>query len=684
MPPCTRFVQLTRAGALRQKVRTLMIAAVVLLCICGFFAFVALQAIGSVRPAAGANGYRPSRSWHFAAGSTAWGMRTSLHILNPGDGEARSTIKYLLSGEGPVRKDVVVPARSGVLVDCMGHLGGRELTFGMSIDADRPVVVSREMYNLSPGFAASSIEQGMGAPSSEWYFAEGATSDTRRTIVFILNDGSSPAQVTVEELDNSGESNQTTIPLDPGRSYVLDAASVFPTSGDVSFALSSDEPIYAERYFETAYQGLRVGCCTPGSPGLRKSTDLIIPTDALLWRVEIVNPGSAGSSVELQYHLTTGTRKTKPFDVEGYSRKVVSFDDEVLGPGEDARGKVGLVTVSVVRGNDVAAESTSFGSSSECWVWASIGRESRRADDGPVYLPVVNNPCFRQNIIVANDQERTVNTTVAWVSASGKSHTERKTELKAGQCLSATSLRTNSPLAWNEVTIPNSENVEWSVVSSRAFNCLTADKASIAFASNRSTVIGANTTANKVALTFDVEGDPQAAKAILDQLKNIQAPATFFVLGEFAQSHPELVRRMAKEGHELGNLTYAHTSYLSSNSTIVSGLERTDAAVSKAAGVSTKPYMRLPYGSMSSSLLWAVNRAGYVSVSWNVDPMEWTSLPPEQVVSNTMGEMKPGSIILLYALSAQREEQELPMLIKAIRDSGMEIAPLSEVLFLGH
>lgn len=683
MAASTRFVQLAKAGVSRQKAMTIITAAAVILCVCGFFAFEAIVGLG--KPGAATNEYRPSKVWHFAAGSTVSGMRTSLYVLNPGDGEAKATIGYFLPDGEPLKKDLVVPARSGLLVDCMQDLSGRQLVFGMSINSDRPVVVSREMYNLSPGYAVSSVEQGMGAARSEWYFAEGSTSETRKTVLYILNDGDSTAGISITRYNNNGAGTETSTTLEPRRSYVLDAGSIFTASDDASFAVVSDEPVFAERYFETLYQGLRVGCCTPGNPGIKQSDDVIIPPDALLARVEILNPGLAGSTVELQYHLPTGIKKTAPFDVEGNSRRVVSLDDPDLGPGPDVLGKAGLwVTVRVIRGNDVAVESTSFGSSSECWVWASVGTGGRRADEGPVYIPVVNNPCYRENLVVANVQNGTVTATVVERSTKGKAESGKKTDLKPGRCLSAASLSTNSPFAWYEAYIPDSEGVAWRLVSNRAFNCLTVDKAAIALASGPLKTRGADTTANKVALTFDVENDPKAAVEVLDQLKVNQAPAAFFVLGEFAKSHPEIVRRMAREGHELGNLTYTHLSYTMGNAEVVSEIERTDSLVTKITGAGTKPYMRLPYGTLGTSLLEAVNQAGYAEIAWNVDPTDWAALPPDEVVTNAMNEVKPGSIILLYAANAQQKALELPMLIKAIRDRGLEIAPLTEVLFLGR
>ena len=89
-----------------------------------------------------------------------------------------------------------------------------------------------------------------------------------------------------------------------------------------------------------------------------------------------------------------------------------------------------------------------------------------------------------------------------------------------------------------------------------------------------------------VALTFDDGPDPVRTPALLDALAELEAPATFFVLGDVVDAHADVVRRIAREGHELGNHTYCHRYLpLASSRSVERELEATDRAVERATGV---------------------------------------------------------------------------------------------------
>jgi len=625
------------------------------------------------------NGYRPAKEWHFAAGTTASGLRTSLNILNPGGDEAEARVTYLLSAGGSVTKEVTVPERSGRLVDCMTDLGGRECEFGISVSSQRPVVVSREIFEVKPGYAISSVEQGIRGASSTWYFAEGSTSEARRTVLYVLNDSPTKAAVTVSGFTNDGGRNQSSVSLEPASLYVLDAASIFPETDIVSFAISSDTPVFAERYYETAYEGLQVGCCGPGSRALIGTGRVIMPADAREGRIDILNPSGVGVSVDLEYHLQGGkTRHEGPIDIDAYSRKAVSLRDEDLSTGEDDTERSGIwVAVSVRQGGSVAIESTAFGSSAECWAWMSVGSGERRADSGPVYLPVVSDPCYQEYVLVANEGRGMAVAAMLGQSTDGKSKSEKNVGLAAGDSRSMYCTGGGSRLSWYEAHVPDSGDVSWRLVSHRAFNCASVDKASAALALGQSTVSGVQTVSNKVALSFDLENDPLTATSILDALKKSGVKCAFFVSSQFASEHPDIVRRAAGAGHELGSLV----PRAGSTQQVLSQLGTTEALVNKLAGSSTRPYVRLPYGSGSDTIA-AARAAGYVNISWDVDPGDWAAISPDAMVANTMKDLKPGSIVLLYGINAAQKRLAIPALIDAIRVKGFDVVPLTELLYL--
>jgi len=94
--------------------------------------------------------------------------------------------------------------------------------------------------------------------------------------------------------------------------------------------------------------------------------------------------------------------------------------------------------------------------------------------------------------------------------------------------------------------------------------------------------------------------------------------------------------------------------------------------------------MRLPFGDATSSMLAAAGQAGYVNVSWSIDPRDWAGIPADEVVANTLNDIKSGSIIMFQTSYPDQKSQALPALIKAIRDQGFEIVPLTELLYFGQ
>src|SRR5215208_7497297 len=105
-----------------------------------------------------------------------------------------------------------------------------------------------------------------------------------------------------------------------------------------------------------------------------------------------------------------------------------------------------------------------------------------------------------------------------------------------------------------------------------------------------------------VALTFDAGSDAGYASRILDTLKANRVKASFGMTGKWAEAHPALLRRIVREGHTVMNHTYSHRSFTGSSTSAAplsykqrsAELRKTESAVQRIAGVSTKPYFRPP------------------------------------------------------------------------------------------
>jgi peptidoglycan/xylan/chitin deacetylase (PgdA/CDA1 family) len=195
-------------------------------------------------------------------------------------------------------------------------------------------------------------------------------------------------------------------------------------------------------------------------------------------------------------------------------------------------------------------------------------------------------------------------------------------------------------------------------------------------------IFNGDTSLRRIALTFDAEGDRAATVAILDALKACDAHCTFFVLGTFADSNPDLVRRMADEGHEVASHSYGHGDFTGmSAGSRYSDIVASETAIMRITGYSPRPYFRFPYGSRNASALAQLNSLGYISVWWNIDPQDYTGISASALYSHILSRARPGSIVVMHTVYASQKAVALPPLIRDLRAAGYKPVTITE-LFL--
>ena len=189
--------------------------------------------------------------------------------------------------------------------------------------------------------------------------------------------------------------------------------------------------------------------------------------------------------------------------------------------------------------------------------------------------------------------------------------------------------------------------------------------------------------AGAVALTFDDGPVPGMTDRILDVLKAKQAPATFFVIGKLARSHPQLLRRIAAEGHLIGNHTWGHPSHRLTYEAYLNELDSTCGAVQAQTGVVTVLF-RPPNGYRPQALTAAAAARGYALITWSVDPRDWSRTSSGTIVRRVLGNARPGAIVLLHDGARYRMTtvQAVPLIIDGLRGKGLRIVSLAELLGL--
>ncbi len=157
-------------------------------------------------------------------------------------------------------------------------------------------------------------------------------------------------------------------------------------------------------------------------------------------------------------------------------------------------------------------------------------------------------------------------------------------------------------------------------------------------------------------LTFDCGYENGNTAPILDALKKHQAPATFFVVGNFLSDCPELIQRMISEGHTVGNHTYHHPdmSKISTKEAFSQELSALEDLYQEITGQPMTKYYRPPQGKYSVQNLQMAKELGYETFFWSLAYVDWyqdQQPTKEEAFEKLLGRIHPGAIVLLHSTS---------------------------------
>lgn len=181
----------------------------------------------------------------------------------------------------------------------------------------------------------------------------------------------------------------------------------------------------------------------------------------------------------------------------------------------------------------------------------------------------------------------------------------------------------------------------------------------------------------KIALTFDDGPHPKFTEQILDGLKERDVQATFFVTGEHAELHPDIIERMNKEGHIIGNHTYSHIQLTTGNrDSFKDELLKTNQILNEITGEETL-YVRPPYGTWDKSFETELNM---IPVLWNVDPLDWCASDASGVVNKVLKEADENAIILMHDYYETSVTAAL-QIVDELQARGYTFVTVEEILF---
>ncbi|WP_052807225.1 polysaccharide deacetylase family protein [Risungbinella massiliensis] len=187
-----------------------------------------------------------------------------------------------------------------------------------------------------------------------------------------------------------------------------------------------------------------------------------------------------------------------------------------------------------------------------------------------------------------------------------------------------------------------------------------------------------------IALTFDDGPDDRFTPKILNILRREKVQATFFVSGKQIRKNPTVLKRIAREGHLLGNHFENHQDLRKiPTEAVIQELRETDRLVYEL----TKKRMGLvrpPFGAMDTRIKQIAANHGTKMVFWSVDPKDWTGRTSEQIIRDIKKKTRAGDIILLHAAggwdSLHGTVSALPEIIRYYKNKGYRFVTVDQLL----
>lgn len=184
----------------------------------------------------------------------------------------------------------------------------------------------------------------------------------------------------------------------------------------------------------------------------------------------------------------------------------------------------------------------------------------------------------------------------------------------------------------------------------------------------------------KISITLDGTWGAENTEKLLKIFADNDIDITFFFAGYWLKKYPDLVKKIALAGHEVGNHTYTHPhcSKLSAEK-ITEELEKTSDLIEELIG--KRPvFFRPPFGDYNNQVIETAQNNGYQVIQWSVDSLDWQEPGVDFIVKRVLENVSAGDIILMHN-NAPDTPEALEILIPALKKKGYEIVPLSQLVY---
>ena len=188
------------------------------------------------------------------------------------------------------------------------------------------------------------------------------------------------------------------------------------------------------------------------------------------------------------------------------------------------------------------------------------------------------------------------------------------------------------------------------------------------------------TQERKMAISFDCAWGVDYTRKLLDIMAEEDVRCTFFAVEFWTEKYPEYVKAIADAGHEIGTHSATHP-YMSklSESAIERELETSSIAIERITGIKPKLF-RPPYGDYNDRLIDTAEKAGYITIQWSIDSLDWKDLSASEIKSRVINRAENGAIVLFHN-QGSHTHQALKEIITELKAKGFTLVPIGELVY---
>ncbi len=195
-------------------------------------------------------------------------------------------------------------------------------------------------------------------------------------------------------------------------------------------------------------------------------------------------------------------------------------------------------------------------------------------------------------------------------------------------------------------------------------------------------IYAVGTEEKKIAISFDACWGAAYTDDILIKLREHDIKTTFFLVNIWLKDYPDVAKKIAEAGHEIGLHSTSHPHFTSlSEGQIKQELLENHQMISELTGYNPKVF-RPPFGDYDNKVINNSRALGYHVIQWDVDSLDWKDLSAREIYNRVIKQVKPGSIVLFHN-NGKHTAEALEPILDTLQAQGYDIVPISELLLPG-